>query len=74
LLEATRALDISPGESFMIGDKESDIAAGLNAGVKACVWITEAANVTFANWQNVWVAPDFQAAADLILGDEVPKV
>ena len=67
LLEAARDLDVSLGDSFMVGDKESDIEAGLNAGVKACVWITEAANVTFAGRKNVWVAPNFGAAVDLIL-------
>jgi D-glycero-D-manno-heptose 1,7-bisphosphate phosphatase len=71
LLEAARDLDVSLGESFMIGDKKSDIEAGLNAGVKACVWITEAADVTFEARQNVWVALTFQAAVDMILDDEV---
>jgi D-glycero-D-manno-heptose 1,7-bisphosphate phosphatase len=68
LFEAARDLDVSLGESFMIGDKASDVQAGLNAGVKACVWITEAANFTFAGWQNVWVAPNFKTAVELILG------
>jgi D-glycero-D-manno-heptose 1,7-bisphosphate phosphatase len=73
LFEAARDLDVSLGDSFMIGDKESDIQAGLSAGVKACVWITEAANVKFAGRQDVWVAPDFHSAVDLILGGEVLK-
>ena len=71
--EAARDLDISLGESFMIGDKASDIEAGLNAGVKACVWITEAANVEFASRQDVWVALDFKTAVELILGSAVRK-
>jgi len=74
LFEAADDLDISLGESFMIGDKASDIEAGLNAGVKACVWITEAANVTFAGRKNVWIAPDFKTAVELVLVGEVPKV
>jgi D-glycero-D-manno-heptose 1,7-bisphosphate phosphatase len=69
LFEAAQDLDLSLGESFMIGDKESDIEAGLKAGVKACVWITKAANATFADRKNVWVAPDFQAAVALILAE-----
>ncbi|MBV8175674.1 MAG: HAD-IIIA family hydrolase, partial [Verrucomicrobia bacterium] len=69
LFEATEDLDLSLGDCFMIGDKESDIEAGLNAGVKGCVWITEAANATFADRNNVWVVPNFQAAVSLILGD-----
>ena len=67
LFEAARDLDVSLGESFMIGDKESDIEAGLNAGVKACVWITEAPNEKFAGRNDVWVAPDFKTAVELIL-------
>ena len=69
LFEAAQDLDLSLGESFMIGDKESDIEAGLKAGVKACVWITEAANVKFADRRNVWVAPDFKTAVELILAE-----
>jgi D-glycero-D-manno-heptose 1,7-bisphosphate phosphatase len=68
LFEAARDLDVRLGASFMIGDKESDIQAGLNAGVKACVWITQTPNATFAGLNNVWVAPDFRTAAELILG------
>jgi D-glycero-D-manno-heptose 1,7-bisphosphate phosphatase len=70
LLEAARDLDITLGESFMIGDKASDIEAGLNAGIKACVWITEEANSALASQQNVWIAPDFKSAAELILRTE----
>jgi D-glycero-D-manno-heptose 1,7-bisphosphate phosphatase len=68
LFEAAHDLDLSLGESFMIGDKESDVEAGLNAGVKACVWITKTSNATFAGRNNVWVAPDFRTAVELILG------
>ncbi|HTD14350.1 MAG TPA: HAD family hydrolase [Chthoniobacterales bacterium] len=74
LFEAARDLDVSLSESFMIGDKESDIEAGLNAGVKACVWITVPASAAFAGRQDVWVAPDFKTAVELILSCEVPKV
>ena len=69
LFEAAQDLDLSLDACFMIGDKESDIEAGLNAGVKGCVWITESAGEAFADRKNVWVAPDFQAAVDLILGE-----
>ena len=74
LFEAARDLDVSLGTSFMIGDKESDVQAGLNAGVKACVWITKTPNATFAGRNNVWVAPDFKTAVELILGclEETP--
>jgi D-glycero-D-manno-heptose 1,7-bisphosphate phosphatase len=68
LFEAARDLDVNLGTSFMIGDKESDVEAGLNAGVKACVWITKTPKATFADRNNVWVAPDFKTAVELILG------
>ena len=67
LFEAARDLDVSLAESFMIGDKESDIEAGLNAGVKASVWITVSAGAPFAGRQDVWIAPDFKTAVELIL-------
>jgi D-glycero-D-manno-heptose 1,7-bisphosphate phosphatase len=67
LFEAARDLDVSLGESFMVGDKESDVQAGLNAGVKACVWITKTPNATFTDRNNVWVVPDFKTAVELIL-------
>jgi D-glycero-D-manno-heptose 1,7-bisphosphate phosphatase len=70
-LEAARDLDISLGDSFMIGDKESDIEAGLNAGVKAAIWITKAPSERFVARKDVWVAPDFKTAVVLVLGDEV---
>jgi D-glycero-D-manno-heptose 1,7-bisphosphate phosphatase len=70
LFEAARDLDISLGESFMIGDKTSDIESGLNAGLKASVWITEVGGITFAGRKNVWVAPDFKTAVELIFGGE----
>jgi D-glycero-D-manno-heptose 1,7-bisphosphate phosphatase len=67
LFEAARDLDVSLGKSFMIGDKASDIDAGLNAGLKACVWITEPGNTTFTDRDDVIVVPDFKSAAAWIL-------
>jgi D-glycero-D-manno-heptose 1,7-bisphosphate phosphatase len=67
LLEAAEDLKISLRDSFMIGDKESDIEAGLDAGVKAAVWITKAPSARFEGRKDVWVAPDFRAAVRLIL-------
>jgi D-glycero-D-manno-heptose 1,7-bisphosphate phosphatase len=67
LFEAARDLYVSLAESFMIGDKDSDIEAGLNAGVKACVWINEAASTTITDRDDVIVVPDFKSAADWIL-------
>jgi histidinol phosphatase-like enzyme len=74
LLEAAQDLDVSLDHSFMIGDKESDIEAGLATGVKASVWITEAKETRFAGREDVLIAPDFRAAVELILGSEEARV
>ena len=71
LFEAAQDLDLRLGYCFMIGDKESDIEAGLNAGLKAAIWVTEGvdvANTRFADRKEVWVVPDFKTAVELILG------
>ena len=70
LLEAANELDIDISASFMIGDKASDIEAGLNAGVKAAVWVSESPEVAFAGKKDVWVAPDFRSAVEMILREE----
>ena len=42
-LEAARDLDLDLGASINIGDKQSDIEAGLNAGLRGAIWIGESA-------------------------------
>jgi D-glycero-D-manno-heptose 1,7-bisphosphate phosphatase len=74
LFEAAQNLDLSLGHSFMIGDKESDMEAGLTAGVKASVWITGAKETRFAGRDDVLIAPDFKAAVELILADGEPRI
>lgn len=39
LLDAQREFDIDLAESVLIGDKESDVAAGANAGIKKLILI-----------------------------------
>jgi D-glycero-D-manno-heptose 1,7-bisphosphate phosphatase len=69
LLEAAQDLDLNLADSFMIGDKASDIDAGLNAGVKAGILVTQTPNARFTGQENVWMAPDFKTAVELILAD-----
>src|SRR5258708_29607093 len=69
LLEAANDLDLNISASFMIGDKASDIEAGLNAGVQAAVWVTDSPTATLADRKEVWVAPDFKSAAGRSLVD-----
>ena len=40
-LRAAKDFDIDMSESVLIGDKESDIRAGVNAGIKTCLYIQE---------------------------------
>jgi D-glycero-D-manno-heptose 1,7-bisphosphate phosphatase len=67
LLDAAQDLDVALGESYMIGDKQSDIEAGLNAGVKGCVWITGEPSVKLVGRKDVWVVSDFKTAVELVL-------
>ena len=46
ILEATKAYDIDLEHSIMIGDKERDIEAGLNAGIKETYLFDESKTVT----------------------------
>jgi D-glycero-D-manno-heptose 1,7-bisphosphate phosphatase len=39
ILEAVRKYDINPSESVLIGDKESDIEAGMKAGIGKNIYI-----------------------------------
>ena len=69
IVEAARDLDLDLPASFMIGDKASDIEAGLNAGVQAAIWVTDSPTATLADHKAVWVAPDFRSAVEMILAD-----
>lgn len=46
LLAAAAELDIDLSASLIVGDKESDIEAGRNAGLKKCILISEKENET----------------------------
>lgn len=69
LFEAANDLDLNISASFMIGDKASDIEAGLNAGVQAAIWVTDSPTATLADHKEVWVAPDFRSAVEMILAE-----
>lgn len=68
IVEAANDLNLDLPASFMIGDKASDIEAGLNAGVKAAVWIAGTPPTKFTERKDVWVTPDFRSAVEMILG------
>jgi D-glycero-D-manno-heptose 1,7-bisphosphate phosphatase len=67
LLQAAENLDIDLSASFMVGDKESDVQAGVNAGVQAAIRVDPSADGLAEIGRNVWVVQDLEAAADVIL-------
>jgi D-glycero-D-manno-heptose 1,7-bisphosphate phosphatase len=68
LLEAADELDIDLGQSYMVGDKASDIAAGIRAGVRATILFgTEAPGSSIESGAAL-VAKDFREVVQFILG------
>lgn len=49
LLQAAKEFNIDLSQSVMIGDSESDVKAGINAGVKECYIINDCINNTIAH-------------------------
>jgi D-glycero-D-manno-heptose 1,7-bisphosphate phosphatase len=63
LIEAAHDLKLDLASSFMIGDGESDVEAGIRAGVKAAILIGTMERMPV---EKVWIAKDFPAAVDLV--------
>jgi D-glycero-D-manno-heptose 1,7-bisphosphate phosphatase len=68
LLEAARDLGLHLGESYLLGDRDSDIQAGLAAGLKLC-GLVFAPGPTSNGDRRVFAAGNFTEAADRILAD-----
>lgn len=49
ILQALAEYDINPAQSVLIGDKESDVIAGRNAGIGTIIRINETGRVNIAN-------------------------
>ncbi|HAX96957.1 MAG TPA: D,D-heptose 1,7-bisphosphate phosphatase [Prolixibacteraceae bacterium] len=49
ILQALAEYDINPAQSVLIGDKESDVIAGRNAGIGTIIRINETGRVDIAN-------------------------
>jgi D-glycero-D-manno-heptose 1,7-bisphosphate phosphatase len=64
LIEAANDLGLNLAACFMIGDSESDVEAGLRAGVKATVLI---GTTEEGPRKRVWIARDFPEAVEHIL-------
>jgi D-glycero-D-manno-heptose 1,7-bisphosphate phosphatase len=69
LLEAARDLGLDLAESYMVGDKASDIEAGIRAGVKAAILFGADAEGSLGSGATL-VAKDFREVAQFILGGD----
>lgn len=67
LLQAAEELDIDLADSFMVGDKNSDIEAGENAGCHACL---VASGHSLAGAEEANVFADLPAVTDMILSGD----
>jgi D-glycero-D-manno-heptose 1,7-bisphosphate phosphatase len=63
LIEAAQDLKLDLASCFMIGDSESDVEAGIRAGVQAAILI---GTVDKQPPEKVWIAKDFPAAVELV--------
>jgi D-glycero-D-manno-heptose 1,7-bisphosphate phosphatase len=63
LIEAAHDLKLDLASCFMIGDSESDVEAGIRAGVQAAILI---GTVDKQPPEKVWIAKDFPAAVELV--------
>lgn len=68
LLEAERDLGLRLAESYLLGDKDSDVEAGLAAGLKLCGLVFAPGPPSNGD-RRVFAANNFTEAADRILGD-----
>jgi D-glycero-D-manno-heptose 1,7-bisphosphate phosphatase len=69
LLEAAREQGIDLEQSYMVGDKASDVMAGIRAGVKATILFGTEASPGAADCGATLVAKDFREVVEFILGD-----
>ncbi len=68
IFAAARDHNIDLARSFFVGDKQTDIDCGRNAGVKTVLVRTGYGNETAERLAD-FVAPDLREAADFILGE-----
>lgn len=64
ILEAAKEFNIDLAESYVIGDRESDIMAGVNAGTKAI--LVQTGNNPVQTDKATYVAPDLLQAIEYI--------
>ncbi|MDR3425658.1 MAG: HAD-IIIA family hydrolase [Alphaproteobacteria bacterium] len=67
LLEAARDFDLDPAESWMVGDRASDVACGLAAGVKTILVRPDHPDADVGAISPDFVADNLADAAEIIL-------
>jgi D-glycero-D-manno-heptose 1,7-bisphosphate phosphatase len=67
LLEAADDLGIDLSQSYMIGDKDRDVEAGIRAGVKASILVSSDALESPPTSGEAIVVRDLRQAAEIIL-------
>jgi D-glycero-D-manno-heptose 1,7-bisphosphate phosphatase len=70
LLEAANDLGIDLAESYMIGDKVTDVEAGVRAGVKASILVSPGAREKLSASGAAFVVRDLLEAAQMILAGQ----
>src|SRR5213082_4048917 len=69
ILQAARERQIDLARSFFIGDKEIDVECGRNAGVRT-IRVQTGFQRDITSSKADWIAEDFPAAAEIILGEQ----
>jgi histidinol-phosphate phosphatase family protein len=69
LLQAAEDLDLKLNEIFMVGDNQSDIVAGINAGCKGSILVKTARNKVVDSPEAIYSAPNLFDAAHYIVAN-----
>jgi D-glycero-D-manno-heptose 1,7-bisphosphate phosphatase len=69
IVAAAREHQLSPSRSFLIGDKETDVECGHNAGMRA-IRIKTGPHRDTGDSKADWIAEDLSAAAQIILDQQ----
>ena len=69
LLQAAEDLDLNLEEIYMVGDNQSDIDAGINAGCKGGILVKTARNKVVESPNAIYSAPNFLDAAQYIVAN-----
>lgn len=72
LLTAIEEFDLDPNESFMVGDRDTDVAAGINAGTKTI--FVKTGKHPVHSMEADYTAENLLDAAEHIINSEIARV